>query len=364
MTISHVVSVLEKLAPPYLQESYDNVGLLLGNSQWECTGALVTLDVTKETIQEAIDKRCNLVVAHHPLIFKGRTQINGRHYTDEIIVMAIKHDIAVYAIHTNLDNVLHGVNGKIADLLGLQQRNILAPKTDLIQKLVVFAPQENQAVIQNALFEAGAGEIGQYSECSFVSQGIGSFKPGEGANPHLGAIGIRHQEAEVKIEVVFPAWLQQQVLSAMLQHHPYEEVAYEVFTLSNPFQLVGSGLVGILSQPVAAEDFLKQIKKIFNINTIRHSAFLGKPLQKIAVCGGAGDFLIPAAKATAADVFITSDLKYHSFFEAEGRLLLVDIGHFESEQYTIELLADVLRQNFPNFAVLKTGVITNPVHYL
>ncbi len=363
MTISNIVAVLEKLAPPYLKESYDNVGLLLGNPQWVCTGAMVSLDVTKETIQEAIDKQCNLVIAHHPLIFKGRTQINGRHYTDEIIVMAIKHDIAVYAIHTNLDNVLHGVNGKMADLLGLEERTILAPKNDLIQKLVVYAPEANQSAILDALFAAGAGEIGQYSECSFVSQGIGSFKPGATAKPHVGTIGIRHQEAEVKMEVVFPAWLQQQVLSAMFQYHPYEEVAYEVLTLSNPYPLVGSGLIGSLPQPIDATHFLKQIKKIFNTNTIRHTAMLGKPLQKVAVCGGAGDFLIPAAKAMGADVYITADLKYHAFFEAEGKLLLVDIGHFESEQYTIDLLADVLRQNFPNFAVLKTGVTTNPVHY-
>ncbi len=363
MTISTILTLLERIAPPYLQESYDNAGLIIGNSQWECGGVLVALDATKEVINEAIEKKCNLVVVHHPIIFKGLQKINGKNYVEQAIITAIKNDIAIYAIHTNLDNVIDGVNGKIADKLGLINRSILQPKNDLIQKLVVFVPIANKDQLLQVLFEAGAGNIGNYSECSFVSEGIGTFKPGENAHPFSGTIGVQHSDNEIKIEVVFPIWLQGQILSAMKQAHPYEEVAYEVFTLANSNQMVGSGLIGELAMKMDEKEYLKHIKEIFNTSVIRHTLLLNKPIKRVAVCGGAGSFLTSAAIAKGADIYITADVKYHEFFDAEQKLVIADIGHFESEQYTIDLLADVLRQNFPNFAVLKTGVLTNPVHY-
>jgi len=363
MTISTILTLLEKVAPPYLQESYDNAGLIIGDGEWECGGVLVALDATNEVIMEAIEKKCNLVVVHHPIIFKGLKKINGKNYVEQAIISAIKNDIAIYAIHTNLDNVIDGVNGKIADKLGLINRSILEPKNQLIQKLVVFVPIANKDQLLHALFEAGAGNIGNYSECSFVSEGMGTFKPGENARPFSGKMGEQHSDNELKIEVVFPIWLQRQILSAMKLAHPYEEVAYEFFTLDNSNQLFGSGLVGELTVPMDENDYLKHIKKVFNISIVKHTSLLNRPIKRVAVCGGAGSFLTTAAIAKGADIFITGDVKYHEFFDAEQKLVIADIGHFESEQYTIDLLADVLRQNFPNFAVLKTGVLTNPVHY-
>lgn len=363
MTISSIIEVLEKVAPPSLQEDYDNAGLITGEKQWECTGVLVSLDATEAIVREAIEKKCNLVVAHHPIVFRGLKKINGKNYVEKTIITAIKNDIAIYAIHTNLDNVMQGVNGKIADKLGLVNRQILAPKNGLLQKLAVFVPLADKEKVLNALFAAGAGNIGNYSECSFGTDGTGTYKAGEGAQPHLGKIGERHLEAEVKVEVIIPNWLRQDVLKALIEAHPYEEVAYDLYDLSNEYRQTGSGMLGILKKEVAEGTFLKQLKEIFGLSVIRHTGLTGKPVKKVALCGGAGSFLISAAKAAGADVYISADIKYHEFFDADGRLLLADIGHYESEQFTIDLLFDILREKFLNFAVLKTGLNTNPVHY-
>ena len=363
MKIQDITSLLEKIAAPSLQESYDNAGLLTGNPSWECSGIIVSLDATEDIVQEAISKKCNLIVAHHPIIFKGLKKITGKNYVEQTIIRAIKNDIAIYAIHTNLDNVLQGVNGKIADMLGLGKKQILVPKENLLQKLAVFVPVDHKEKLLNALFTAGAGNIGNYSECSFSTTGTGSFKAGENTNPFVGVAGERHYENEVKVEVIFPVWLERQVLIAMRSAHPYEEIAFDIYELNNSYGQTGSGLIGELEKGVDEKVFLEQLKKIFKLSVIRHTAFTGKPIQKVALCGGAGSFLTAAAKAAGADVYISSDIKYHEFFDTEGKLLLADIGHYESEQFTIDLLFDILSENFPNFAVLKTGVNTNPVKY-
>ncbi len=363
MQITELIKHLEKIAPPSLQEGYDNAGLITGQASWECTGAIIALDATEDVIQEAIEKNCNLVIAHHPIIFKGLKKINGANYVEKAIITAIKHDVAIYAIHTNLDNVIDGVNGKIADLLGLVNRQILVPKAGLLQKLVVFVPTEHKEGLMDALFAAGAGDIGNYTECSFSGAGEGSFKAGPGTDPFVGNIGQRHLETENRLEVIFPAWRQRQVLAAMHQHHPYEEVAHDIYNLDNAYQQTGSGLMGLLETAAPEEEVLAKLQHIFNIPVIKHTALLGKPIKKIALCGGAGSFLTAAAIRSGADMYITSDIKYHEFFDAEGMILLADIGHYESEQHTITLLFDILTENFPNFAVLKTGVQTNPVRY-
>ncbi|CAN5833758.1 Nif3-like dinuclear metal center hexameric protein [soil metagenome] len=363
MKIQDITSLLEKLAAPSLQEPYDNSGLLTGNDSCECTGIVVSLDVTEDIVNEAIEKKANLIVAHHPIIFKGLKKITGKNYVEQTIIKAIKNDIAIYAIHTNLDNVIHGVNGKIADMIGLVNRQVLLPKENLLQKLAVFVPSDHKQKLLEALFAAGAGNIGNYNECSFTIAGTGSFKAGENTNPFVGVVGERHYEAETRIEVIFPAWLQRQVLDAMKYAHPYEEIAFDIYRLNNPYGHTGGGLLGELENEVDETIFLEQLKKTFKLSIIRHTAFRGKPVKKIALCGGAGSFLTGAAKLAGADVFISSDIKYHEFFDAEGRLLLADIGHYESEQFTIDLLFDILREKFPNFAVLKTGVNTNPVKY-
>ncbi len=363
MKVQDIVSLLEKLAAPALQEDYDNAALITGQGSWDCRGVMTALDCTEAVVKDAIAKKCNLIVAHHPIIFKGLRTVTGKNYVEQTIITAIKHDIAIYAIHTNLDNVMDGVNGKIADVLGLVNRQILAPKNNLLQKLAVFVPIAAKEKLMNALFAAGAGDIGNYSECSFSTAGIGSFKGGTNSQPVIGTIGLRHEEQEAKLEVIFPHWLQNRVIQAMQANHPYEEVAYDIFNLANSYQNTGSGLVGELNQPVGENEFLATVQELFNIPVIKHTALTGKLLKKIAVCGGAGSFLTGAAIASGADIYITADIKYHEFFDAEGKLLLADIGHYESEQFTIDLLFDLLQQKFPNFAVLKTGINTNPVQY-
>lgn len=363
MTISQIIQTLTAIAPPSLQEGYDNAGLITGNPGWTCTGIITALDATEAVVQEAIDKKCNLIVAHHPIVFGGLKQITGKNYVERTVIAAIKNDIAIYAIHTNLDNVIAGVNGKMADKLGLVNREVLQPMGGQLKKIIVFVPEVQAAAVRQAMFDAGGGHVGNYSECSFNSQGTGTFKGSEVTNPFVGEAGSQHQEPETKIEMVLPAWLAGPVVKAMLKAHPYEEVAYDIISLDNTTGLIGSGLVGELPEPMPETAFLALLRQAFGLKTLRHTPLLGKSIQKIALCGGAGSFLTKTAIAAGADAYITGDVKYHEFFDADGRLLLADIGHYESEQFTIDLLFDVLREKFPTFAVLKTGVNTNPVHY-
>ncbi len=363
MKIQDITSFLKSVAPPVLQESYDNAGLIIGSNTWDCTGIITTLDATEEIVMEAIEKKVNLIVAHHPIIFGGLKKITGKNYVERTVITAIKNDIAIYAIHTNLDNVLHGVNAAIADKLGLVNRAILQAKNNTLKKLFTFVPVQHAEKVRAAIFAAGAGHISNYSECSFNTKGEGTFKAGKGANPFTGKIGERHTEEEIKLEMIFPGWLENNILMAMMAAHPYEEVAYDIVSLENQNQQVGSGMVGDLPKPVGEHEFLTLLKERFNLSIVRHTPLRGKPVKKVALCGGAGSFLTGAAIAAGADFYVSADIKYHEFFDANARLVIADIGHFESEQFTIDLLFDILRQKFPTFAVLKTGVKTNPVHY-
>jgi dinuclear metal center YbgI/SA1388 family protein len=363
MKIAEIINVLENIAPPVLQEDYDNAGLITGSPNWNCHGVLCTLDATEAVVEEAKALHCNLIVAHHPVIFRGLKKITGRNYVEQTIINAIKNDIAIYAIHTNLDNVIEGVNSKIADKLGLQNRQVLLPKESLLMKLHTFIPVDHLEKVRNAVFTAGAGEIGNYSECSFNVQGKGTFKAGENTNPFVGEKNIRHEENEVKTEVIFPFYLKNKVLEALMAAHPYEEVAYDIVPLSNHYNKTGSGLVGELPETLTGQELLDLLKKAFNLPVIRHTELLQNPVKKVAVCGGAGSFLTSKAILSGADFYVTADVKYHEFFDADGKLVIADIGHWESEQFTIELLYDILQANFPNFAVLKTKTVTNPVHY-
>jgi dinuclear metal center YbgI/SA1388 family protein len=363
MKIFSIISFLEQVAPPSLQESYDNCGLLTGNPEWDCTGVLCALDVTEEVVQEAKQKKCNLIIAHHPVIFKGLKKINGRNLVERVVIRSIKDDIALYALHTSLDNVAHGVNGKIADLLGLAGRSLLLPKANTLCKLATYVPSTHLDVVREALFTSGAGQVGNYTECSFSVQGEGTFTGGAGTNPFLGTPGIRHRENEFKVEVILPVERTSTIIRALREAHPYEEVAYDLIPLANEHQGIGSGLTGSLPQPLVERDFLQLVQQLFGCGVIRHSRFTGKKISKVALCGGAGSFLITSALSAGADAFITADLKYHEFFEPDGKLLLCDIGHYESEQFTISLLDELLRQKFPTFAILKTEFNTNPIHY-
>ena len=363
MKLIEIIEILENISPAVLQEHYDNCGLITGNNSWDCTGILCTLDCTQEVVLEAIAKKCNLIIAHHPIIFNGLKKINGNNYVEKAVITAIKNDISIYAIHTNLDNILTGVNGMMADQLKLVNRKVLMPKQNLQKKLQTFIPTDYAEQLKAALFASGAGTIGQYSDCSFSTEGLGSFRPGNTTSPFSGEKGKRNTKQEIKLEMVFPAFLENQVIQALLTNHPYEEAAYDIIHISNTDASVGSGLIGELPEPADETAFLQTIKTVFGLQVIRHTGLCNKKVKIVAVCGGAGSFLIKKAVAAGADFFITSDVKYHEFFDTEGRLVLADIGHWESEQFTPDLLVSILKANFPTFAVLKSEVNTNPVQY-
>jgi dinuclear metal center YbgI/SA1388 family protein len=363
MRIAEVIDHLERIAPASLQESYDNSGLLVGEKSTEVSGVLISLDCIEATVNEAIEKKCNLIVAHHPIVFSGLKRFNNANYVQRTVQLAIKNDIAIYAIHTNLDNVYaNGVNSKIADKLGLINTKILSPKSGELLKLVTYCPTKNEEEIKEALFASGAGHISNYSECSFTTIGSGTFKAGVGSNPVLGQIGKRHSEIEVKIEVIFCKPQMDGVLSALNEAHPYEEVAYELYPTLNQDKNIGSGMLGELVKVMSPSEFLEHLKSSMKLKVIKHTSW-DKPINRVAVCGGSGQFLLGNAKFCKADVYVTSDFKYHEFFDAENNIMICDIGHYESEKFTIDLLFDILSKKFSTFAILKTKVNTNPVNY-
>ena len=361
--IGELISWLESFAPPAYQESYDNATLITGDRNAALTGVVCTLDCTEEVVDEAISLGANLIVAHHPIVFRGLKSFTGRNYVERTVIKAIKNDIAIFAIHTNLDHVANGVNKRISDRLNLQNTKILQPKKQLLSKLEFFVPTKDKDQVLSAIFKAGAGKIGEYSDCSFQSTGTGTFTPSQNANPAIGEKGKPESLEEVKAEVLVSNHLFGKVLSTLKTSHPYEEVAYYVTSLENENQEVGAGMVGELHEEMDPTDFLDYLKDKMELKVIKHTAILQRKIKKVAVCGGAGIFLLNDAKRANADVFITSDIKYHEFFDTEGRLILCDIGHYESEIFTKELLGELLSQNFPNIALYLTKVVTNPTSY-
>lgn len=364
MLIKEVIDVIENYAPISYQENYDNSGLITGNTNMELTGVLICLDSTEEVIDEAIIKGCNIVIAHHPIVFSGLKKITGKNYIERTIIKAIKNDIAIYAVHTNLDNCFNGVSYKIAEQIGLKNIKTLAVKDSLLSKLVVFCPTDSISIVKAALFEAGAGSIGNYDNCSFSLQGKGTFKANNEANPHLGEKNKLHTENEIRVEVIVENHLLANVINNMIQVHPYEEVAYDIFPLSNSHQRIGSGVIAELEESETELDFLKRIKKELKSDCIRYTKLKGTPVKKIAICGGAGSFLLKKAISQQADVFITGDFKYHQFFDADNQIVIADVGHYESEQFTKELIYSVLKKKIHNFAIHISEKNTNPINYL
>ncbi|MBQ0769261.1 MAG: Nif3-like dinuclear metal center hexameric protein [Bizionia sp.] len=363
MIIQDVVNLLENYAPLVYAESFDNVGLLVGDKNEKLTGVLVTLDTLESVVDEAIENNCNLIVSFHPIIFKGLKSLTGKSYVERTVLKAIKNNIAIYAIHTALDNHINGVNDIISDTLELKNKQILIPQTQTIKKLVTFVPTKNADTLRTALFNAGAGSIGNYNECSFNIEGIGTYNGNDKSNPVIGEKGITQFENETQIAVTFAKHLESKILSALFKNHPYEEVAYEITTIENTNQHIGIGMIGELDQAMSEIEFLEYLKIKMKTNTIRHSALQGKPIKKVAVLGGSGAFAISAAKAKGADIFVTADLKYHDFFSAENSLVLADIGHYESEQYTKNGLVAHLTKKISNFAIVLSNKNTNPVKY-
>ena len=363
MIVQDVMNHLEALSPLAYAEDFDNVGLLVGNKNMPLTGILVTLDTLETVVDEAIETKCNLIVSFHPIIFKGLKKLTGKTYVERVVMKAIKYDIAIYTMHTALDNAFQGVNDMICNQLELINKCILIPQNQTIKKLTTFVPTKEAEQLRNALFQAGAGSIGNYNDCSFNIEGLGTFNGNENSNPTKGEKGHIHSEKETQISVTYAKHLESQILESLFKTHSYEEVAYEITTLENKNQHVGIGMMGNLKEAMNEKDFLNYVKIKMNATHIRHSGFLNKNISTVAVLGGSGSFAIEAAKNADADVFITADLKYHDFFTAENTILLVDIGHYESEQYTKNLLVAYLTKKITNFAVVLSKTITNPVKY-
>ncbi len=364
MIVQDVINHLEELSPIAYAEDFDNVGLLVGDKNTQITGILVTLDTLEPVVDEAIENECNLIISFHPIIFGGLKKITGQNYVERVVIKAIKHDIAIYAIHTALDNALQGVNDMICEQIGLHNRQILIPQIGTIKKLTTYAPKAEADQIRSALFAAGAGRIGNYEDCSFNAEGIGTFKGNIDSNPSVGRKEKLHFEPEVQISVTFAKHIESKVLQTLFKVHSYDEVAYEVTTLENKNRHIGMGMIGELNKPVNELSFLNHLKLKMHAKGIRHSQLLGKPIQKVAVLGGSGSFAITDAINAQADIFITADLKYHDFFKAENKILLADIGHYESEQYTKSLLVSFLTKKITNFAIILSKTNTNPVKYL
>mgnify|MGYP001355604879 FL=1 len=364
MTVREVTSILESFAPLAFQEDYDNSGLIVGDANMEVTGVLLTIDVTPQVVAEAVAGRANLIVAHHPVIFKGLKRITGKSYVEQVVVNAIKNNVAIYAAHTNIDSVQGGVSFKMAEVLGLTSTQVLSPLTGQLVKLVTFVPTEYAEAVRQAMFNAGAGVIGNYDSCSFNIQGQGTFRAGDGTNPFVGEKGKIHFEPEVRVETIVPRHILNAVVKAMVEAHPYEEVAYDVYPLDLPYKKAGLGVVGDLPEPMNTIDFVKHVKQQFGAPCVRYTNPVKDFISRVAICGGSAISLLNDAIAANADVFITADVKYHQFFDAENRIVILDIGHFESEQFTIDIFYDLLSKKISNFAVLKSKVRTNPINYI
>ncbi|MDO8999374.1 MAG: Nif3-like dinuclear metal center hexameric protein [Bacteroidota bacterium] len=363
MTVHEIITEIENFAPLSYQEDYDNCGLIIGQKTQTVSGALLTLDCTEEVIDEAIKNNCNLIIAHHPILFRGLKKINGSNYVERTIIKAIQNNIAIYAAHTNLDNVKLGVNKKMADKLGLKNLQILAPKNNVLKKLVTFVPETHQQVVLQALFNAGAGNIGNYSDCSFSIEGNGTFKGNSNTTPFIGKPNELSTEKEIRIETVFEFNNESKIISELLKAHPYEEVAYDIYSITNKHQQIGSGMLGELDEAMDETTFLEHVKKSLISGCLKHTQKTKKAIKKVAICGGSGSFLLKNAINSGADAFITSDFKYHEYFDAENKLLLIDAGHFETEQFTPEIFYEIIQNKFPTFAIRLSKTNTNPVNY-
>ena len=364
MQLKQITQFIESIAPLAFQESYDNSGLIIGHPDDEISGILITLDVTEAILDEAISKNLNLIVCHHPIVFSGIKKLNRKNYIEWCVEKAIKNDLSIYAAHTNLDSVFGGVNSKICEKLELQNCRILAPTPGYLKKLVTFVPVADAENVRKAIFEAGAGHIGNYDSCSFNQTGSGTFRGNDQTNPYVGEKNQLHTEEETRIETIFPKHFQSKVIHALLLAHPYEEVAYDIYPLDNEYTQAGIGMIGELAQPMDEIQFLEKLKAAFNCKVIKHTQLLDKPIRKVAVCGGSGSTYLSKAMALKADIFISGDFKYHQFFDAENQIIIADIGHYESEQFTKEVFYELLTKKFPKFAVHLSDFSTNPVSYL
>ncbi len=363
MQVREITGHIESFAPLSYQESYDNAGLQTGHPDQEVTAVLICIDITDAVIEEALRLEANLIISHHPLIFRGLKKLTGSNYTERLVIEAIRQNLSIYAAHTNLDAVHTGVNHKMGEKLGLKNTRILVPMADHLRKLVFFVPADHADTVRQDIFKAGAGHIGAYDMCSFSAPGEGTFRGSEESDPFVGEKGNMHTEPEYRVETIFPKERENQIIRALIRSHPYEEVAYDIYPLANKYDRAGSGAIGELEKPLDEQSFLRLLKERFNTSVIRHTGLLDKKIKRIALCGGSGSFLLSRAITSGADAFVSGDFKYHQFFDADSRILVADIGHYESEQFTKEIFYELLTKKFTKFAVYLSEVNTNPVNY-
>ncbi len=363
MKVKEIIKVIEDFAPLSLQESYDNSGLIVGDREQIVKAVLLCIDVTEKVVDEAISKGAGLIISHHPVIFGGIKKLTGSNFMERVVIKALRNNISLCAAHTNIDNVWGGVNSKISEKIGLKNLQVLSPEGEMLRKLVVFVPRDYASKVRDALFAAGAGHIGEYDQCSFNVEGEGSFRGSENTDPFAGNAGSLHFEKEMRIETIYPAFLENTVLKEMIDAHPYEEVAYDIYPLHNNWDRAGSGMIGELDQPMKPVDFLGMLKNVFSAKIIRYTKFSGKSISKVAVCGGSGSSMIELAGKRLADVYVSGDFKYHDFFRTDDSMMIADIGHFESEQFTVEIFHELLTKKIPNFAVHFSELNTNPIQY-
>ena len=363
MQVREITGHIESFAPLSYQESYDNAGLQTGHPDQEVSAVLICIDITDAVIEEALRLEANLIISHHPLIFKDLKKLTGSNFTERLVIKAIRQNLAIYAAHTNLDAVHTGVNHKMGEKLGLKNTGILVPMADHLRKLVFFVPADHADTVRQEIFKAGAGLIGAYDMCSFSAPGEGTFRGSEESDPFVGGKGTMHTEPEFRVETIFPKERENQIIRALIRSHPYEEVAYDIYPLANKYDRAGSGAIGEFEKALDERSFLHLLKERFNTSVIRHTGLLDKKIKRIALCGGSGSLLLPGAIASGADAFVSSDFKYHQFFDADCRILVADIGHYESEQFTKEIFYELLTKKFTKFAVHLSEVNTNPVNY-
>ncbi len=364
MKVKDIILVLEKFAPLALQESWDNSGLITGNEEELIDSVLLSLDVTEKVIDEAVEKGAGMIVSHHPPVFRGLKRFTGHTPEERIVIKALRHNIALYSSHTNFDNAGEGVNRIICRKLELKNLRVLVPSPGKLRKLAVFVPKDHLQNVRQAMFNAGAGHIGEYDSCSFNLEGEGTFRALEGADPFVGKTGEMHTEKETRVETIYPSYLENAIIRAMVSAHPYEEVAYDIYPLENTSNEWGAGMVGLAGEPVDEKEFLLKLKEVFGTPVLRHTALLGRKVSKVAVCGGSGSSLLPEALREGAGIFISSDFKYHQFFEAAGKTVIADVGHYESEQFTLEIFYELITKKFPKFAVHFAETSSNPINYM
>lgn len=368
MLIKEIIDAIESIAPLPLQEEWDNCGVQVGPTDNECTGVMVCVDCTPVVVEEAIAMNCNLIVSHHPLIFGGIKQLTGKTEAERCVINAVTAGLTIYSSHTALDNSPNGISHRMASLLGLEDVDVLVPREADQLKLVAYVPVSKLDDVRLALFDAGAGAIGNYDFCSFATDGRGSFRALDGANPYVGEVSQLHFEDESRLEVLLPRWKRRDVELALRQVHPYEEPAYEFSEVVAASRPAGSGCVGHLPQPMTVAQLALFAKERFGCQAVRLSCYHGDPMvhtvRRVAVCGGAGGSFIGAVKRSGADAYITADLRYHDFVDYGKRLALIDVGHFNSEQCAKEIFYQLICEKFPNFAVHTSKNEKNPIQYL